>query len=253
MNAPLLNRGHLSSETIDLLLLSALSAPESNEAKQHLDTCEACRQRWRELNEDKQRFEQYVFARTLPKVEARVKAERAGFFSRFKVQVLVPALGLAAAAAVVASMPTQTEDDVYVGIKGGQPTLDVVAVRGNAGNPFQVKPGVKLQPSDKIAFLVNPAGAKYVMVASRDGAGVFTVYFPFGAQQSVPVPQSQAKVELPGAVELDATLGAERVVAALSEEPLTAQQVEEAIRTNPQAPKLPGVKFVAVEFVKVAP
>jgi hypothetical protein len=252
MNA-LLNRGHLSSETIDLLLLSALSAPEANEAKQHLDGCADCRQRWQELNEDKQRFEQFVFARTLPKVEARVQAERQGFFARFKLQFLIPAVGLAAAFAVVAAFPgTQTEDDVYVGIKGGQPSLDIFALRGEGG-PFQVKGETTLQPSDRIRFVVNPAGAKYLLVASEDGAGVFTVYHPFGGQQSQPVAEKNAKVELPGAVELDATLGTERVVAAFSEDPISAVQVEEALKADPKNPKLPGVRFVTVEFAKVSP
>lgn len=252
MNAPL-TRGHLSSETIDLLLLSALSADEANAAKQHLDDCPHCKQRWQELNEDKQRFEQFVFARTLPKVEARLQTERQGFFARFKLQILIPVVGMAAAAALVMATPgTQNEDDLYVGIKGGQPSLDVFAVRG-AGGPFQVTPQTKLQPSDRIRFVVNPAGARYLIVASRDGAGVFSVYHPFGAQQSQPVAEKHAKVELPGAVELDATLGTERVVAAFSDEPLNASQVKEALEANPSSPKLPGVRFVTLEFVKVAP
>ena len=256
MNAPLLSRGHLSSEAIDLLLLAALSPPEANEAKQHLDGCDDCRGRWRELNDDKQRFEQFVFARTLPKVEARVAADRAGFFGRFKLQLLLPILGVAAALAIVASMGpgTQTEDDVYVGIKGGQsqPTLELFAVRGSGGS-FPVTAGVTLQPRDKIRFVVNPAGAKYLIVASRDGAGVFSVYHPYGAQQSQPVAAVKAKLELPDSVELDATLGAERVVAAFSEEPVSAQKVEAALRADPKNPKLPGVRFVTTEFVKVAP
>jgi hypothetical protein len=264
MNAPLLSRGHLSSEAIDLLLLAALSAPEATEAQAHLDGCDDCRARWKELNEDKQRFEQFVFARTLPKVEARVARERSvfggdSFFARFKFQLLLPVLGVAAAVALVMTMGpgTQTEDDVYVGIKGGkaagaQPSLEVFAVRGSGG-VFQVAAGAKLQPKDRIGFMVNTAGAKYLMVASRDGAGVFSVYHPFGAQQSEPVSQTKSKVELPTKVELDETLGSERVVAVLSDEPVTAQQVEEALKADPQNPKLPGVRFVTTEFVKVAP
>ncbi len=247
-------RGHLSSETIDLLLLSALSAPESNEAKQHIDACENCRTRWRELNEDKQRFEQFVFARTLPKVEARVLAERLGFFERFKLKFLLPVLGLAVAAAGVLSVMgpgTQTEDDAYVGIKG-QPTFEVFAVRGEGG-AFPVAPGAELQPKDRIRFVVNPAGAKYLLVASTDGAGVFSVYHPFGAQESQPVAEAKAKLEVPGAVELDATLGAEHLVAVFSEEPLKAEEVEAALKANAQHPKLPGVSFVLREFRKVAP
>ena len=255
MNAQLLSRGHLSSEAIDLLLLAALSPPEANEARGHLDGCADCRTRWRELNEDKQRFEQFVFARTLPKVEARVADSRASFFDRFKLRILIPVMGVAAAAAVVASMGpgTQTEDDVYVGIKGGaQASLEVFAVRG-AGGVFQVAPGSTLQPKDRIGFMVNPAGAKYLMVASRDGAGVFSVYHPFGAQQSQPVTSAKTKVELPTKVELDETLGAERVVAVLSDEPVSAEQVEAALKADPNNPKLPGVRFVSTQFVKVAP
>jgi hypothetical protein len=249
-------RGHLSSETIDLLLLSALAATEANDAKHHLDGCESCRARWRELNEDKQRFEQFVFARTLPKVEARVLAERQGFFARFKFKLLLPAFAVAAAAAgvvFVAGPGTQTEDDAYVGIKGGAPSFEVVAMRGTAGGPFPVKDGVELQPNDRIRFLVNPAGARYLMVASTDGAGVFSVYHPFGAAQSQPLAEVKNKVELPGAVELDGTLGSERVVAVFSEEPLKAEDVEAALKANPQHPKLPGVSFVIREFRKVTP
>ncbi len=36
-------RGHLTSETIDLLLLSALDAESANEAKAHIDGCDRCR------------------------------------------------------------------------------------------------------------------------------------------------------------------------------------------------------------------
>lgn len=247
-------RGHLSSETIDLLLLSALTAPETNDAKQHLDGCEDCRTRWRELNEDKQRFEQFVFARTLPKVEARVAAERGGFLSRFKLKFLVPAMVLAAAAAgvVFTTGPgTQTEDDAYVGIKG-QPTFELFAKRGQSG-VFPVGPEVALHPGDRIGFMINPAGSKYLLVASQDGAGVFSVYHPFGAQVSQPLADVKAKLELPGSVELDATLGAERVVAVFSEEPLKAEEIEAALKASTQHPKLPGARFVVREFHKVAP
>ncbi|PZR18486.1 MAG: hypothetical protein DI536_00980 [Archangium gephyra] len=245
-------RGHLSSETIDLLLLSALSADDANAARHHLDGCGECKQRWQELNEDKQRFEQFVFARTLPKVEARVAAERQGFFERFKLKFLIPVVGVAAALGVVAvSGPgTQTEDDLYVGIKG-QPTLEVYAQRGNGG-AFAVGGDTPLQPNDKIRFVVNPAGSKYVMVASHDGAGVFSVYAPFNANSSQPV-EAKTKLELPGAVELDDTLGTERVVAVFSDEPLTAAQVEAALKSDAKNPSLKGARFVAREFRKVAP
>lgn len=251
-------RGHLSSETIDLLLLSALQANEANAAKQHIDACPTCKERWRELNDDKQRFEQFVFARTLPKVEARVAQERAGFFERFRLSFLVPAIGLAAAAVaavvVLQSGPgTQTEDDIYIGVKGGKPSLEVFALRGD-GAAFEVKPGAQLQPKDRIRFVVNPASAKYLLIASKDGAGAFSVYYPFGAQQSERLEASVPKrVELPKAVELDATLGTERLVAVFSDAPVKAADVEAALKTNASAPKIEGAQVVSWEFVKAAP
>ena len=65
-------RGHLSSETIDLLMLSGLDASATNAAKTHIDACATCRTRWRELNEDKEKFQQFVFPRTLEAVSSRV-------------------------------------------------------------------------------------------------------------------------------------------------------------------------------------
>ncbi|MCA2978374.1 MAG: hypothetical protein INH37_08830, partial [Myxococcaceae bacterium] len=71
-------RGHLSAEAIDLLLLSALSTTDERDARGHLETCAVCQQRWAELNEDSQKFKQYVFPRTLPKVQARLEGSRGG-------------------------------------------------------------------------------------------------------------------------------------------------------------------------------
>ncbi|GMU62456.1 MAG: hypothetical protein AMXMBFR34_42190 [Myxococcaceae bacterium] len=248
-------RGHLSSETIDLLLLSALAAGEANEAKAHLDTCEACRTRWRELNEDKQKFEQFVFARTLPKVEARLVKERAqgGFFERFRVMWLLPAMGVAAAAVfgvVALTGPgTQTEDELYIGVKGASPSLEVVALRGET--QFPVKSGAELKPKDRIRFVVNPAGAQYVLIASRDGAGVFTVYHPFGAAESVKLDSAlPKKLELPGSVELDDTLGTEHLVAVFSSQPVKSADVEAALKADAAAPKVPNASVLTWEFRK---
>lgn len=250
-------RGHLSSETIDLLLLSALSASEANEAKSHIDGCSFCKQRWVELNEDSQKFKQFVFARTLPQVEARVAATQQTLFERFKLQFVLPALGLATAAALAVTFAagpgTQTEDDIYVGIKGHEPAFEVFAQRA-AGSSFAVKPGTPLQPKDKIRFVVSPGQAKYVLVASVDGKGAFSVYHPFGAQASQKLEgRVPRKVELASTVELDDTTGPEKLVVVLSDAPVSADAVKAAVTASPAAPKIDGAKVLTQEFVKVAP
>ena len=245
-------RGHLSSETIDLLLMSALTGERQNEAKAHLEGCTLCQKRWSELNEDKARFEQFVFPRTLAKLEARLAAPSLVDRLRAGWKMLVPAgvggvaASLAMAVWVGGKDRTQTEDDVYIGIKGNA-SLEVVANRPETGQ-FPVKPGTVLKPKDKIRFVVNTAGSKFLLIASRDGAGAFTVYHPFGAAQSGQVTGN--RVELPGSVELDEVTGNERLVAVFSDAPVAADAVKAALEASPTDPKIDKAKVVSWEFVK---
>jgi hypothetical protein len=244
-------RGHLSSETIDLLLMSALTGDRQTEAKSHLDGCPLCQKRWSELNEDKQRFEQFVFPRTLQKLEERLAAPSLMERLRAGWKMLVPAMGAVIAASLAAAVyvggkdRTQTEDDVYIGMKGG-PTLEVIASRPEGGQ-FPVKAGAVLKPKDKIAFIVT-SPAKYLLIASRDGAGAFTVYHPFGAQQSGQI--EPGKSQLPGSIELDEVVGKERLIAVFSDEPVKADAVKAALEASPNDPKVEKAKVVSWEFVK---
>ena len=73
------------------------------------------------------------------------------------------------------SMGTQTEDEVYIGLKGtklasdvglkgdARIALNVVAQRLSEGQ-FPVKQGQVLRPGDKIQFVVNPGAAKFVLI-----------------------------------------------------------------------------------------
>ncbi len=268
-------RGHLSSETIDLLMLSALSAEQTNEAKAHIDACDRCRTRWRELNEDKERFVQYVYPRTVEQVTSRLVVtslwDRLRLFGPWRIAG--PALGVAAAALAAVLVVsggggggTQSEDEVYVGVKGGKKsagggggTLDlglkgdariefeVVAQRANEGQ-FPVKDGTVLKPGDKIRFVVNPGGAKYVLIGSKDGAGNFTVYHPYGGEKSAGIDRGEH--ELPGAIELDEVAGKEKLIAVFSTEPLKADEVKAMVEKGEPEPK--DAKVMSLEFVKGA-
>ncbi len=246
-------RGHLSSETLDMLLLSALDSTESTSAKSHLEACTVCNTRWQEVNEDKQRFEQFVFARTLPKVEAAV--EESGAMRRpLDLRWLMPAFGLLTAglaAFVVYAAVSGPTGESYLGVKGAQPVLEVFAMRAE-GHAFAVKRGQALKPKDRIRFVVNPAGAKYVMIASQDAKGAFTVYHPFGATESALIEGDQGpkKVELSSTVELDEVSGPEKLVAVFSDAPVKAAQVESALLANPGAPAIERAQVVSLDFVK---
>lgn len=269
-------RGHLSSETIDLLMLSGLDAAATNAAKHHIDGCELCRTRWRELNEDKEKFQQFVFPRTLQSVTSR--AITPTFFERMRL-LLGPwrqQIQLAAGAAAVltigivvyvrsADPGTQTEDEIYIGVKGtklakndprdvslkgdARIAMEVVAQRASEGQ-FPVKAGAVLKPGDKIQFIVNPGSAKYVLIGSRDGSGAFTVYHPFGGDKSASI--DRGSHQLPGAVELDAVAGTETLVAVFSNEPVDAKVLKQAVEANPAAPQLGEAKVISLDFIKAA-
>lgn len=251
-------RGHLSSETIDLLMLSGLDATAANAAKSHIDACDSCRTRWRELNEDKEKFQQFVFPRTLEKVTSRVMApsllERLRIFGPWKVLGPLAGAAIAASLAVVvvnsAGPGTQTEDEVYIGIKGdARIAMEVIAQRPSEGQ-FRVKPGAVLRPGDKIRFKVTAGNAKYLLIGSRDGSGAFTVYHPFGGNKSSPL--ERGSHELPGAVELDAVAGSETLVAVFSDAPVEAAALKAAVEANAAAPQLGDAKVISLDFVKAA-
>jgi hypothetical protein len=269
-------RGHLSSETIDLLMLSGLDAEQTNVAKAHIDICERCRTRWRELNEDKERFVQYVYPRTVGAITSRVVAtswlDRLRIFGPWKI--FGPALGVGVAALVAVLVVgngggggTQSEDEVYVGVKGGKASgggggklspdlglkgdsridFEVVAQRKDEGQ-FPVKEGTVLKPGDKIRFVVTAGGAKYVMIGSKDGAGNFTVFHPYGGETSASLERGQH--ELPGSIELDEVTGKEKLFAIFSAEPLKADDVKAMVEKAGPEPK--DTKVISLEYVKGA-
>ncbi len=244
--------GHLSAETIDLMMLASLPSTEVDHAKAHLGSCERCRVRWQELEDDKRRFEQFVLPRTLEKVQQRARPGSLWDRLRERWSFAVPALGLVTAALIAVVLLPKTSPEApppYVGIKGG-PTLKVVGSRGDT--QFQVGPGDRLQPGDRIRFVVSPAEARYVLIASVDQGGVVSVFYPYDGAKSAAL-EGAASQELPGSIELDATLGKEQLFAVFSAEPLDAARVREALKAGQLASAVGGAEVVTLTFDKVSP
>lgn len=241
-------RGHLSSETLDLLSLSALAEAESRHAHAHLDACTTCKERWSELEEDRARFTQFVFPRTLPKVEEKLKPVPLMERVKRKWALALPFVGLVATTAVLALFVLPQSEEPYYGIKGGS-RLDVVAQRGD--RQLSVGNDTVLAPGDRIAFLVEPAGSPFVMVASRDGQGNVTVYYPYEGELSARLEGGYQ--QLPSSIELDAVGGREQLFAVFSDVPLRAEEVREALQSGQDLRNVQGVREVATkEFVKDA-
>ncbi len=207
--------GHLSALVLDGLALGALAAGEESGARAHLASCATCRGEHEAATALREHFERGVFARTRPKLRAR----------RWPGWVWLAAPVLAAAA-VLLVVWTRGDSDPELGIKGDA-AWQVFANRND--QTFAVHDGAKLVAGDRIRFVVTPNGARYVLVASVDGTGAASIYYPYGGEQSARI--TGARVELPGSIVLDATAGPERLYAIFTDEPISANGVKERLRT----------------------
>lgn len=198
--------------------------------------CTECPERLAAAQQIAKRFTEEVLPRTLPNIQAAGRTPKlvpTGFFPR----LLRPwAMGGAVAFAALllwiklrpAPSPLQPSDGggdaPYIGVKdaddGG---VAVYLRRGAAVRPLS--DGATVHPGDALRFAVDPARGKYALVVSIDGAQQISVYAPFGGDAAAEIPAAAAsapgeKVELPGSVELDATLGDERLWIVLADTPL---------------------------------
>jgi hypothetical protein len=200
---------HLSSLTLDALALDALDAEARARALAHLDGCERCRGDRDAAAELRAHFSAVV----LPRRRVPSAPRRAW--------LLVPAL----AAIVVVFLVWPREPPPEIAVKGDA-AWQVFAHRGDL--TFAVHDGAELAAGDRIRFVVAPGAARYLLVASIDGAGNATIYYPYGAAASEPI--AGPRVELPGSIVLDAAPGPERVFALLSDEPLASAAVLAELR-----------------------
>lgn len=237
------------------LQIAAALVPGAAQPSCPVPDCTGCEAKLMEARATARQFHEEVLPRTLPKIDgSRSPAPAAGARPKrmaprgFFLNLLRPApIGglLAATAAVVLWVkwpkPAQLlEDDPvgsgevetpYVGVKGDD------AVRAYVRRDAQVQPledGGAVHPGDAIRFSVDPRAARYALVVSIDGAQQISVYVPFGGQASETV--VAPKVEeaggspyghawLPGSVELDDTLGDERLWILLSDAPIAVAAV----------------------------
>lgn len=209
--------GHLSAFTLDALAVGALGGDDEARTREHLAACSRCRADLDAAAALREQFEQGVLARTLPTIR-----ERRSPHSRWR-WLLVPAL-TAAALLFLVIRPRTASDDLSI---KGDAAWQVYANRD--GQTFKVKDGARLDAGDRIRFVVTPNKAHYVLIASLDGAGAATIYYPYGGTESEWI--DDARKELPGSIVLDAAPGPERVFALFSDRPIPADAVIQQLRT----------------------
>lgn len=237
-------RTHLSAMSLDRLLLGSMPAAEEQQSRAHLEACASCRQALEENRAARQHFEARLFARTLPAVEARL--QRPGLLARLgsllrSPKLLAPAGALALALLLLVPRPATDAD---LRIKGG-PIFQLFALRQDS--VLKVRPETRLAAGDRIRFVVEAPKAGFLLVASVDGAGKVSLYFPPEGAQSAAV--GAGRTELPGSIELDDAPGPERLFAYFSDAPLPADEVTRALAAEPGAP-VAGVVPLEASFGK---
>jgi hypothetical protein len=243
---------HLSALDLDVLEISGGGPAEED----HLARCEACRAKRDLRREQAEAF----YRQRLPRLLVRQAQNRPA-----RRWALVAWLAAGASLAMVLALlwprtsgrPDRAAGD-DLGIKGWEPPLRAIVRRGS--EIFEIQDGDRLAPGDALRFVVAAPPHRHLLVASVDGAGAVSVYFPYRGTGSAAL-DGPGPVEVPsGSIVLDRAPGPERVFAIFSAEPLDSEPVRvhlealgrrgaEAIRRETRLP-LPGTLQLSLHFEK---
>ena len=211
---------HLTSPTVDAFVSEKLAGADRSRAEAHLTDCARCRDDVARSRAAQADFCEIVLPRTLARVRSRLSSPAHAWHRRFRSPWTWLAGVATAAAALLLFVRTPARDDILT--KGGA-SLRVVARRD--GKLFPVADGTRLRAGDELRFVVS-AGARWLLVASIDGDGQASVYYPFDGVSSASIDAAGKRLELPGSIVLDQARGPERIFALFSDTPLPSARVK---------------------------
>jgi hypothetical protein len=197
--------------TLDALALGALDRDAAAHVQAHLASCARCGADDTDAAALREQFTRNMLPSGLPPRP-----------SRRWLWVTVPALAVAVLVIVLWQRPQQGDD---VAIKGDA-SWQVFANRN--GQTFAVHDRTDLAAGDRIRFVVLPDGGNYLLVASVDGGGGVTVYYPYNGERSAAI--DGVRFELAGSIVLDDSPGPERIFAIVSDAPVEAASVTARLR-----------------------
>jgi hypothetical protein len=175
-------------------------AADAHVLKAHLERCTRCRDRRAALESKRD-----AYLAAYPRAQLRVARKTPAHRLRWPVPAAL--LGAAAIAALF-FMPTTTAPTEPTRRKGG---ASVGFFVGRTGVYERGSDGQSVRPGDRIRFTYTSDRPAYLAILARDAAGAVSVYFP-RAEHAGYVSEGYDR-PLESAVELDATLGPERVYA----------------------------------------
>lgn len=205
----------LSDLALDQLRLGDLQGARESQAAAHMQSCERCRERLRELD-----------AIVAPAIDLE-NPDAAAARPPARRTRLWWALGLpaCAAAALLLVVSLQGPGERR---KGGGWQLGVIA-QSPSGRVSSVSSGATLAPGDRLRFEVSAPQDAFVSVISLDGKGAVTPFVP--ATGEALWVRSGARRLLAGAVQLDDSLGPERLLLVACPDRTAVATVVEATRS----------------------
>ncbi|MCO4743244.1 MAG: hypothetical protein KC912_00555 [Proteobacteria bacterium] len=212
---------HLTDLALELEFAQAASA----EVAAHLGTCELCTARLAHISELQAEFETLDlpnFGQTPEVAPLPPPANR----QRYGVWTAAALLLATAAAVLLVQPPTPVEPGWRS--KGSDLELHVHIHDGTESR--LAGPDEVVFPDDRVGFSVQPRREGFLIIAGIDAANDPYLCFPQDASAQARWFESSPEfVALDDAVQLDATLGTERLVALLCDEPVHFDEVAEAL------------------------
>jgi hypothetical protein len=241
---------------LDQLASAELSPAGERGLRAHLDGCAACAERHAELE-----AERAGFARQAPAFETLLAeparrmprpAARALWLSRVALAaaaVLALGVGLKALLRERDEPPRSESAAEGTRSKGAGAVFGFLVRRGE--RTFEGEPGQLLHPGDVLRFTLSSTAPSHAGVWGVDALGRVSPYQTSAQLALVPAGRQQA---LPEAVELDESLGAERLIAVICSRPMAASELAAALAVDPGAPRLPGgCSSESIPVVKAVP
>lgn len=232
MNVEAVDR-HLTVLDLDELDLEP-GAPEPRaRVEAHARRCSACAEGRAAHAALIAQFRASVLPRTVEAVTARRRGRlRRGWWTWVAVPVAAAVL-LLIGGRYRSGNPLGGGSGSELGVKGGA-LFEVFARRAGAGvdvdgpTVVRVRDGMRLAAGDALRFVLFPSGMPYVLIASVDGAGQVSIYYPFHGEESALASGAGAS-SVPGSIVLDAAPGPERLFVIYSARALRASAVRAAL------------------------
>lgn len=209
-----------SDFVLDKLLAGDLAVSAAQTAREHIASCERCKNRLLEL----QRVE-------VPALEGSNAGQRRPIVATSKTRRgwrFAVACGAAALIPLflLVRMKSERRDPLEEGVRTKGTTALGVIVQRASGATERLSPGGTLFPGDTLRFEVASSQPGFVAVVSVDQAGAATLYSPF--QGEMHRLSTSTPVLLPDAVVADDVLGAERLIAVFCRERQPLEEVHSA-------------------------